>query len=150
MEYWMHIGRYQQLHIRIAASMEARDMQDMALPELHSSPPSYEAHLNWNIDAVPDYTPVPPYPISPPQYLMILAEAFDPSSEELQMVHQGWLQDQLQVVSAQDTRWCDHVPFIQTDPVSSQGLPVQWVELPSTPEGDDEGSDLGFAEFELL
>ncbi|KIK12775.1 hypothetical protein PISMIDRAFT_18490 [Pisolithus microcarpus 441] len=136
-EYRMRIGPYRELQIRIAASVQAHDVRE-ALPEPQQgrtltvrplgsigrtpshSPPAYQSQFLWNVDAIPDYTPVPPYPNSPPQYPIVVGEF------------------QSQVVSTSDNRWHEHVPLVQTDPVSSRGLSTHWVELPSTPEGDDE------------
>ncbi|KIK25810.1 hypothetical protein PISMIDRAFT_9335 [Pisolithus microcarpus 441] len=90
-EYHIRLGRFRELRVRAAVTIEAREVsalprnERLALPRWN--PPSYQALEIRDLDLEADLDPVPPYPMTPQGYPMVLSEPFDLSVEETQELH---------------------------------------------------------------
>ncbi|KIK17850.1 hypothetical protein PISMIDRAFT_14810 [Pisolithus microcarpus 441] len=165
-EYHIQLGRFRELRVRAAVTIEAREVS--ALPRTERlalpcwNPPSYQALEIRNLDLEADMDPVPPYPMSPQGYPMVLSEPFNLSIEETQELHHRWVEMQPQhrashvSIIVSDSihimqRW-HNIRFGSVPDPSTTSLPHLVEELPPTltPEGDDEASDLSHLELTSL
>ncbi|KIK11764.1 hypothetical protein PISMIDRAFT_19254 [Pisolithus microcarpus 441] len=165
-EYHIRLGRFRELRVQAAVTIEAREVlallgtERLALPRW--DPPSYQALEIRDLDLEADLDPVPPYPMSPQGYPMVLSEPFDLSVEETQELHHRWVEMQPQhrashvgIIVSDSIRTMQRWHNIQLGSVpdpSTTSLPHLVEELPPTPtpEGDDEGSDLSHLELMSL
>ncbi|KIK10658.1 hypothetical protein PISMIDRAFT_20196 [Pisolithus microcarpus 441] len=110
-EYHIRLGRFHKLRVRAAVTIEAREVpalprnERLALPRWN--PPSYQALEIRDLDLEADLDLVPPYPMSPQGYPMVLSEPFDLSVEETQELHRRW-------VEMQPQHRASHVGIIET------------------------------------